>query len=254
MTFQLAGTSGDSMAQWLRAEPFTLVMSAGFFGFYAHTGMLCALEDRGIYPSAVAGASAGSLVAALWASGRSAWSIAESLLSVTRNDFWDPKLGLGVLRGDKFAALLARELLCDRFEDCRVPSSISVFNMATRATEVIREGELLSAVRASCALPVLFQPVKINKTYYSDGGILDRPGLDGIPANQRAFCHHLSSKSPWRSSSSPGLKLPKRDNLVAFSIEHLPRVSPFQLAKGQDALNRAYKATLEALDFVPASE
>ena len=254
MTFRINGTSGATLAQWLIAEPFTLVMSSGFFGFYAHTGMLCALEDRGIRPMAVSGSSAGALVSALWASGRSAWSIAESLVTITRDHFWDPGLGMGVLRGQKFAALLNQELVCQRFEDCAVPCSISVFNVKTRATEVIRSGELVPAIRASCALPLLFQPVKMGHHYFSDGGILDRPGLEGVDFDERVFCHHLSSKSPWRRSSSLGLNMPVRRNLAALALDGLPRVSPFHLTKGQDALNSAYKATLDALDFEPASE
>ena len=51
-------------ADWLEAEPFTLVLSAGFFGFYAHAGLLHALELAGLKPRRVVGASAGDRLGA----------------------------------------------------------------------------------------------------------------------------------------------------------------------------------------------
>ena len=56
-------------ADWLSEEPFTLLSSAGFFGFFAHAGLLAALEQTGLSPRRVAGASAGALAGGLWAAG-----------------------------------------------------------------------------------------------------------------------------------------------------------------------------------------
>ena len=50
----------SSRAELLRQEPFTLALSAGFFGFFAHTGFLSALEERDVRPHRVVGASAGA--------------------------------------------------------------------------------------------------------------------------------------------------------------------------------------------------
>ena len=58
-----------TLRDWLAESPFSLAMSSGFFGFFAHTGMLAALEEAGVLPAEVAGSSAGALVAGLWASG-----------------------------------------------------------------------------------------------------------------------------------------------------------------------------------------
>ncbi|MGB1581430.1 MAG: patatin-like phospholipase family protein, partial [Nevskiales bacterium] len=58
-----------SLREWLSESAFGLTMSSGFFGFFAHSGMLSALEDEGLTPARLSGSSAGALTAALWASG-----------------------------------------------------------------------------------------------------------------------------------------------------------------------------------------
>src|SRR5688572_12161512 len=101
-------------------------MSAGFFGFFAHTGMLAALEAAGLRPKRVTGASAGALVGGLWAAGLDTRSISEELLRLRREDFWDPAPGLGLLKGELFRARLESLLPVPEFEDCRVPAALSV--------------------------------------------------------------------------------------------------------------------------------
>ena len=71
-------------AELLREEPFTLALSAGFFGFFAHTGFLSALETRGIQPHRVIGASAGALAGGLWSAGMSADVLKKELLDLKR--------------------------------------------------------------------------------------------------------------------------------------------------------------------------
>ncbi|MCA9636687.1 MAG: patatin-like phospholipase family protein, partial [Myxococcales bacterium] len=94
--------------EWLGERPFTLVLSAGFFGFFAHTGVLTALEAAGLRPRRVVGISAGALAGGLWSAGLDVSEITDELVGLRRGDFWDPGLPLGgLLRGDKFAAKLA---------------------------------------------------------------------------------------------------------------------------------------------------
>ena len=113
---------------------------------------------------------------------------------------------------------------------------------------MIESGDLATAIRASCALPLLFHPVRVGGRLASDGGILDRPGIDGVPAGRRVLYHHLASKSPWRRSADPQLQVPKREGLVPLVIDGLPRVNPVRLDIGAAAFDRAFEATREALD------
>ena len=95
-----------TLREWLASAPFTLAMSSGFFGFFAHAGAMSALEDEGLVPARVCGSSAGALVAGLWASGVSARRLCEELLLLRREHFWDVRPGLGLLRGSLFRARL----------------------------------------------------------------------------------------------------------------------------------------------------
>jgi NTE family protein len=222
-------------------------MSSGFFGFFAHTGMLSVLEAEGFRPSLVAGSSAGALVGAAWAAGVDAEQLAEELRGLRRQHFWDPTPGPGVLRGRLFRQRLEQLLVAD-FDSCRAPVAVSVHDVASRSTRVLRTGDLPRAVHASCAVPVMFHPVWIAGRPHVDGGVSDRPGIRGVSEGARVLFHHLPSRSPWRRRRSPALVVPRRPGLVTLMIEGLPRVGPFRLEEGMQAFDRARHATRAALE------
>lgn len=235
----------QTLAQWL-AEPFALTMSSGFFSFFAHTGVVAALEARGLVPTRVSGSSAGALVTGALAAGLPAAELEARLATLRRADFWDPAPGPGLLRGRRFDRLLRELLPVTTFEACRLPAAISVYDLATRATHVIESGDLVDAIRASCAVPLLFHPVRAGGRPRWDGGILDRPGLHGMPPGQRVLYHHIVSRSPWRRKRA--LHVPRRAGMVTLRIFGLPRSGPFSLEAGRAALALARRAAARALD------
>jgi NTE family protein len=236
-----------TLHDWLSAEPFTLAMSSGFFGFFAHCGVVSALDEAALMPARLRGSSAGALIAGLWAAGMPAEDMRRELLELKRADFWDPGPGAGLLRGRLFGRRLRRLLPVQRFESCRVPLAVSVFDLGTLGTRVIDRGELAPAVQASCSFPVLFQPQPVEGRLCLDGGVLDRPGLQALGPSERLLSHHLSSRSPWRRKASPALRLPDRSNTTSLVIDGLPRLGPFRLGRGPQAIERARAATLRAL-------
>jgi NTE family protein len=237
----------ESLGEWLAAEPFALAMSAGFFGFFAHTGALQTLVNRGLRPNRMSGASAGALVAGLYASGLEPSAIADDLLSLKRRDFWDPAPGLGILSGRRFRALLEERLVVRDFSACRTSVTVSVYDVLSRRPRALDHGDLARAIHASCAVPIMFHPVWIAGRPYVDGGVTDRPGLSGVPQGARLMCHHLASRSPWRRRNSPALEVPRRANAVTLVIDGLPRIHPFALERGAAAYDRAQSAMEEAL-------
>jgi NTE family protein len=243
-----AAPSATTLGDWLAEAPFGLVMSSGFFAFFAHTGVLQALAERGLSPSHVAGSSAGALVTGAFAAGLDPGELAAVLTGLARGDFWDPRPGAGLLAGKKFDAILRRILPVTSFERCRLEARISVYDVLRRRTAVRERGDLVDAIRASCAVPLMFHPVWIEGRPYLDGGILDRPGLSGVPAG-RVFFHHIVSRSPWRPPNWPGLLPPRREQLVTLAIDELPRSGPFRLEAGQRALIAAREAARRALDL-----
>lgn len=237
--------SPPTLEAWLRQGPFTLALSAGFFGFFAHCGMLEALLALGLVPAAVTGTSAGALVGGLWAAGLDTPAIGAELQSLRRADFWDPWPGLGLLRGRLFRRHLERALPTRTFEACRAPFAASVFDVLARRTRVLAQGELAPAIQASCSVPLLFHPTFIGHRPYVDGGVRDRPALAGVEPGARVLSHYLLPHDPRDRERTP----PARPGLVALVLRDLPRVHPFGLAAGPVALTVAREATRRALSL-----
>src|SRR3569832_1311509 len=119
---------------------------------------------------------------------------------------------------------------------CREPVKISVYDILRRTTHVIDRGDLPPAIRASCAVPGMFHPVWIQRRAYWDGGILDRPGLAGIPEGERVQFHHIAAPAPWSKKGPP---IPRRANMVTLVLAALPRSNPWRLAAGRRARGRS---------------
>ncbi len=238
---------GPSLADWLTSHPFTLGMSSGFFGFFAHFGVVKALHENGIAPARFTGSSAGALVGACVAAGCALDTIEQRLLSLTKEDFWDPAPGLGLLAGRHFRNMLEDMLPVNDLADALKPVAVSAWHGRSRRTRVLCQGNAVEAIYASCAVPGLFQPATISGERYWDGGISDRHGLAGTWPGERVLYHHLQSRSPWRTRQSPALTPPQRPNLVTLTIDAVPRSGPNKLDQGYLALEHAYQATRQAL-------
>jgi NTE family protein len=133
------------------------------------------------------------------------------------------------------------------FDQGRAPAAVSVFEVRSRKTRVLDSGEIAAAIHASCAVPFMFHPVWIEGRAYLDGGVLDRPGLEGMPASQeRVLFHHIHSRSPWRTKGDN--VIPTRKGMVTLVLSDLPRSGPFRLDEGRRAYRVAKEATKRALD------
>lgn len=238
----------QTLRDWLAAEDFGLAMSSGFFSFFAHAGMLSALDEEGLRPTSLSGSSAGALVAGLYGAGVSCEVICQELSALSREDFWDPRPGLGLLGGRLFRDKLDALLPVKNFSDCTIPVSISAYDLIRHKTQVLDEGDLASAIHASCAFPLLFHPVRRERCLLSDGGIRDRPGLHAKPAEARTFYHHILSRSPWRPGAL-GLAIPEYPGMLSLCIDKLPRANPFHLDRGRKAMELAREATRRALQM-----
>lgn len=239
---------GPTLKEWLKEKPFTLSLSSGFFSFFAHCGMLSVLEENDLLPVKITGSSAGALIGTLWASGLDCDTMRESLFRLRKEDFWDPSLGLGLLKGEKFRKIIDQMIPVGTFDQCRVPLYLSAYEGFTKKTRVFSQGDLTEALYASCAVPFLFQPIRIDNRLYWDGGVDDRPGLKSVIKNERVFYHHIVSKSPWRKKNSLALIIPERDNLASLAIKGVPRVGPNDMRIGYNAFEKTRHSTIKALE------
>lgn len=228
---------------WLASAPFTLTLSSGFFGFYAHAGFVAALDEVGLAPARVTGSSAGALIGACHATGLGTEATLAMLRSLRREDFWDPRPGRGLLRGERLHRFLEDRLPVTTFDATRVPIAVSAWNTRTRSTDVLDAGDLLAAARASAAFPLLFQPVAVGDANYLDGGIADRPGLAPVAPGERTLYHHLRSESPWRRRGSASTRVGAREGVLQVCIGGLPRLGPFRMEEGPRTAELARERT-----------
>lgn len=154
---------------------------------FAHLGVLKALTEQGIKPEVISGTSAGSIVGAFVAAGMRPEEILELVKKHRFIDFAKMTLpGSGFFTLDNFEKLMERLLPAREFSDLKLPFWVSATNLYTGKVEYINEGPLIAAVKASCAIPVLFSPVRLGGQIYVDGGVLDN--LPYAPLVERCDC------------------------------------------------------------------
>ena len=233
-----------TLEQNLRSAPFTLALSSGFFGFFAHYGLTKALDEKGLKPKRVTGSSAGAILAAALAYGLPDHEIKSVLLNLKRNHFWDPAFGFGLLKGERLEALV-REILQGYSQI--MPISISTFDILKRKTKSFDEGDIARFVRASCAVPVMFHPVRIEGRRYWDGGVLDKLALNSVQPGERVLVHGLPSQGVHQLVEGRSDFAQISQKYFVIDPQNLPAVGPYALEKGPEAIEQAYQNALCAL-------
>ena len=152
-----------------------LALGGGAARGFAHVGVIQVLEEAGIRPTLVAGTSAGSLVAAIYASGKNGaqlQQVAETMEEATIADWTLPIFGRGLLRGDALARYVNGQVSSRLIENMPLPLGIVATDLNTGLDTLFQRGDTGTAVRASSAVPAVFQPVKISGREYVDGGLV----------------------------------------------------------------------------------
>jgi predicted acylesterase/phospholipase RssA len=133
------------------------------------------LEEAGLKPQLVVGTSAGSLVAALYASGKTSAQLQQTALNmeeVAITDWMLPIFGRGMFRGDALARYV-NDLVANRLmENMAMPLGIVATDLNSGQAVLFQRGDTGTAVRASSAVPAVFLPVKIGGREYVDGGLV----------------------------------------------------------------------------------
>lgn len=157
-------------------RPYKLgvALSGGGARGFAHVGALKALEEAGLKPDVVAGVSAGSIAGVLYAAGV---PFDEMLAMFSETKFTDfcklaVSKGGGVFSLGKFKKFIEKATGVERIEDLKIPTYIGVTDLDNGVPVEFHEGPIGERVMASCSIPIVFQPVRINGTHYVDGGVL----------------------------------------------------------------------------------
>lgn len=151
-----------------------IAFSGGGAKGFSHIGVLMAFEQFGVRPDVISGVSAGSIAAALYGAGLSPEDIVECFTEADSfGDFTEWSLPKeGFMRLDRFGKLLETWLPVKYLEEMKIPTVICATDIDNGKSVGWGKGEIVPRVVASCSIPIVFNPVKINGVNYVDGGVL----------------------------------------------------------------------------------
>ena len=153
-----------------------LALGGGAARGFAHIGVIKALEAQGIYPDIVVGTSAGSLVGALYAAGNNGYALNRMALDMDEAAISDWSVPFfskssGVLKGEALQNYVNKAVNNLPLEKMKIPFGAVATDLHTGQGVLFQRGNTGIAVRASSAVPGVFQPVTIGEHSYVDGGL-----------------------------------------------------------------------------------
>ena len=154
-----------------------LALGGGAARGFAHIGVIKALEAQGIVPDIVVGTSAGSVVGAMYASGYNGFQLQKMALEMDEASISDWAIPFfskspGVLKGEALQLYVNKAVRNQTIEKLKIPFGAVATDLKTGQPILFRRGNTGMAVRASSAVPSVFQPVSIGGRTYVDGGLV----------------------------------------------------------------------------------
>lgn len=157
--------------------------SGGIRGF-ALIGVLQALKDSNIPIDFISGSSIGALVASHYALFQEPELLKKEFLADNKSKKLPNILDLGfkggLIKGDKFANFINYLFEKKSFLDTKIPLRIMATDLVDGKAHIFSQGNLAFSVLASCTIPVLFEPVKVNQHYFVDGGLSDPVPVEAL--------------------------------------------------------------------------
>ena len=181
-----------------------LALGGGGLRGLAHIGILQVLEDNDILPTIISGTSVGSIIAALYASGMSAYQMEKEVLKLKPRDYLDYNIsGLirhflayffpardnnidGIIKGERLEKIVCRLTGGRELRDSKIPLAIIACDIDSGREIIfasqkiplqgkdvlpIEDARLSQAIRASTAIPAVFVPYRLQGMQLVDGGV-----------------------------------------------------------------------------------
>ncbi|WEX78158.1 patatin-like phospholipase family protein [Sinorhizobium numidicum] len=260
----------------MRSRPATtdeptvaLALGGGGARGLAHIHMIEALDEMGIRPVAIAGSSIGAIMGAGMAAGMTGREIRDHTLSTVGhrgevlNRLWRLRpnsLSEAVSRGFRFGQFniervlkaFLPEAIPARFSDLVIPLKVIVTDYYGEAEHVCERGDLYQAVAASCALPAIFMPVKIDDRIMIDGGIYNPIPFDHL----RGLADIVIAVDVVGGPDGDGRTIPSRiDSMFGASQLMMQSIIAMKMKAGApDILLRPDVGRFRVLDFLRAQE
>ena len=244
-----------------------IALSGGGVRGFAHIGALRAFEDVGIKPDIIAGVSAGSIVASLYAAGMTADDIFNLLGNLDMSKFLQVDISKsGLLKLDKFRKFLSKNLPVENIEQLKIPTIIGATDIEQQHEVAFTSGNIAERIVASCSIPLVFKPVKIDNSYYVDGGVLHNlPSFYLRPLCKKVIGINVSPsklgpiKMNVRSLAYRTYKIMTMRNVVAdkqlcdllVDITSIQQISTFDTRAANRIAQKGYFETMKILKNSP---
>ncbi|MHB8846155.1 MAG: patatin-like phospholipase family protein [Nitrospirota bacterium] len=155
-----------------------LVLGGGAARGFAHIGVIRALEQEKIPIDLIVGTSVGSLIGAIYASDKNSFELEWTAFMLEKDSIFDYGImnafsGLGFAKGEKLEAFVKSKVSTANIEDLKVPYAAVATDLNRGTRVVLDKGSVAMAVRASSAIPGVFQPVSHQGRLLVDGGVVD---------------------------------------------------------------------------------
>ncbi len=155
-----------------------LVLGGGAARGFAHVGVIRALEQEKIPIDMIVGTSVGSLIGAIYANDRNSFDLEWTAFTLGKDDLFDYGIfsaitGMGLAKGDKLEEFVRTKVPTANIEDLKIPFAAVATDLNRGARVVLDKGPVAKAVRASSAIPGVFNPVEYQGKLLVDGGVMD---------------------------------------------------------------------------------
>lgn len=245
-----------------------LALSGGGAKGFSHIGVLMAFDRSGIKPDILSGVSAGAIASVLYGAGLSPNDMIKCFTDASKiTDFTEwaiPKEGF--LKLDRFGRLLEEWLPVKRLEELNIPTVICATDLDHGKSVGWSKGEIVPRVLASCSIPIVFNPQKINGINYVDGGV-----LRNLPAWAiRGYCktlfgcncsplrHNFTGKKNLMDIALRSYHLMLKANIAqdlrlcdyVIQLNELSTVSTFELSSLKKGVMAGYDAAMKVLENI----
>ncbi|MEN2983716.1 MAG: patatin-like phospholipase family protein [Dictyoglomaceae bacterium] len=173
----------------MRKIKIGLVLGSGGAKGLSHIGVLKILERENIKIDCISGSSIGAIIGGFYAKGYSSKELEDIALSISRKDIYEfidftPSLQ-GIIKGDKILNFLKNFLGDIEFSQLKVPFLAVAVDLITGEKIVFTKGKVLSAIRGSISIPVIFQPYPFDNKLLIDGGVLSPLPVEELKEYQK---------------------------------------------------------------------
>ena len=171
------------MIKKIKNKKIGLVLGSGGSKGLAHIGVIKALKNNNINIDYIVGSSIGALVAADFALFNDIYKLEEIFLNhnwKTGLSIIDPSFNGGLVKGIKLEKLIKEIIGNFNFSKTKIPLAIATTDLIAGNSVIFKKGNILKAVRASMAVPIIFQPIEYKDKLLADGGLSNPLPVDVV--------------------------------------------------------------------------